>query len=155
CEKGTRRGFRPMKILGAMMILLLSAASAAAQCYKEVRKPQKPRTVARFDWNAAGRRWQVALIWQTMEASDTSEEGAEGVLGVRDDLKHPKIGDLELYRLAPNRCDLRITPQLSTVKLMGHDFLLVTLPDSHSHNGDSGVVVAVMYSIDVKGKLAQ
>lgn len=141
-----------MKTLPSLLTLLLLAGQAHAECYKEIRKPQKPRTVAQADWNAAGRTWKVALKWETRSVSDEGDEEAVVGLGVFDDLRRRKVGDSQIFRLTPNRCDMPIDPQLSTVKLMGRDFLLVTLPDG----GDHGTaLVAWMYSIDEKGHLTQ
>ena len=141
-----------MKRITAILIVAIVAlsGSAAAQCNKEIAKPQKPRDVARLNWRAAGRTWQVVLSWQTESVSDDGEEEASVVLFVRDNLKHPKLGEFKNYSLTPNRCNSGIDPSLSTVKLMGRDFLLVTVPDG----GSSGtVIMAVMYSIDEKGHL--
>ena len=141
-----------MRTLLSLLALCLFAGAAHAQCYKEIRKPQKPRDVVRLAWKATGRTWQVLLSWQTASVSDEGDEVANVVLAVRDNLKKPKIGDFRVYDMTPNRCDLPIDPQVSTVKLMGRDFLLVTVPDG----GDHGTaLVARMYSIDEKGHLTQ
>ena len=141
-----------MRTILTLLALLLLAGNAEAQCNRVIRKPQKPRDVARMNWTAAGRVWQVMLSWETYSVSDNGDEEASVGLFVRDNIKRPTIGDSKLYDLTPNRCDLQIDPQLSAVKLMGRDFLLVTLPD----NGGSGsVVIAWMYSIDEKGHLKQ
>ena len=139
-------------LLMACLALLLLTGGARAQCNKEITKPQKPRKVARQDWTAAGRVWQVVLSWRTKSVSDNGEEEAAVVLGVRDNIEHPKIGDFRVYDLTPDRCNLQVDPMLSTVKLMSRDFLLVTLPDS---GGSGSVVMAYLYSIDEKGHLTQ
>ena len=138
-------------VLGGMLAM---AHVASAQCNREIRRPQKAHDVVRGKWTAGGRTWETALSWRTLSVSDNGEEKADVVLAVRDHLDAPTIGDLKLYQLDPNRCDLPIDPQLTPVKLMGRDFLLVTLPDTRG-TGGQGLVVAWMYSLDDKGKLHQ
>ena len=140
------------KMITACFVLLLLTGSAWAQCNKEITKPQKPRKVAKLNWTANGRIWQAGLSWHTLSVSDNGEEEATAALAVEDNLEHPKIGDFRVYHPTPDRCNMQVDPSLSTVKLMGRDFLLVTLPQG----GVSGsVVVSFMYSIDEKGHLTQ
>src|SRR4051812_18293381 len=87
----------PVNRVATLVLLLASVGVARADCTDVVRKPQKPRDVARLDWSAAGRKWQVALVWQTMSVGDNGEEEAEVVLAVRDNLKRPTIGALEHF----------------------------------------------------------
>ena len=143
-----------MKRITAILVVAIVAlsGSARAQCNREVTKPQKSRRVARLDWTSAGRTWQVALFWRTLSVSDNGEEEASVGLFVRDNIEHPKLGEFKSYDLTPSRCNSGIDPSLSTVKLMGRDFLLVTVPDG----GSSGtVILAMMYSIDEKGHLTE
>ena len=141
-----------MKIIMPLIALLLLGGTAQAQCNKEITKEQKSRQVARLHWRAAGRTWDVALFWRTESVSDNGEEEATVVLRADDDPRHPVLGDGRVYHLTPDRCDLEIDPQLSTVKLMGRDFLLVSVPDA---SGSGSAVVAWMYAIDEKGHLTQ
>ena len=134
------------------LVLLLLAGRADAECNDEIRSPQKPRDVARLKWTAAGRTWEVALSWLTESVSDDGQEEATAGVGAWNDRRLRTKGESRIFDLTPNRCDLGIDPSLSTVKLMGRDFLLVTLPDG----GTSGsVVLAWMYSIDETGHLTQ
>ena len=141
-----------MRTLIVSTLLFTLVGGAHAQCNKQIEKAQKVRRMARLDWTAAGRTWHVALTWKTKSVSDNGEEEATAVLAVWDNLQHPTIGDFKVYDLTPDRCFLGIDPQLSTVKLMGRDFLLVTVPDGGG--GGGSVVVATLYTIDEKGRLA-
>ena len=116
-----------MKLIGTALILIFSIGAARADCTDEIHKPRKPHDVARMDWTAAGRKWQVALFWTTEWGGENGEEKAIVILAVRDNLRHPILGDARNYYLAPNRCDKPIDPSVSAVRLMGLDFLLPLL----------------------------
>lgn len=138
----------------SLVAVTLWASAASAQCTKAIRRPQKAHSVARTEWTSNGLAWAVDLTWRTISVSDNGEEEAASVLTVTDRARNPNRGDYRVYHLNPNRCDMPTLPRVSTVKLMGRDFLLVTLPDTRGTGGE-GLVVAWMYSLDEQGKLHQ